>query len=74
MGLEEGVPALENGQRDTWVDDRLDYGEERIATLGSGRRRILYVVSTITEGDVTRIISVRKANKREVEHYDRGRS
>ena len=74
MSLEEGVPALEDAGRDSWTDDRFDYGEERIATLGLGKRRVLYVVSTVSQTGITRIISVRKANKNEVEQYDRVRS
>ena len=74
LSLEEGIPALMDPNLDSWIDDRFDYGEDRIATLGLGRRRILYVVSTLSLTDITRIISVRKANKNEVEQYDRGRS
>jgi uncharacterized DUF497 family protein len=71
LGLEEGAPALEDGNRVFWIDDRFDYGEVRFATLGLGRRRILYVVSSVPEKDLTRIISVRKANKHEVKQYGR---
>jgi uncharacterized DUF497 family protein len=74
LSLEEGVSALEDVDRDSWIDDRFDYGEERIVTLGLGTRRILFVVSTISRTEITRIISVRKANKYEVEQYDRLRS
>jgi uncharacterized DUF497 family protein len=74
LSLEEGVPALEDAHKDFWIDDRFDYGEERVATLGLGRRRILYVVSALSRTGITRIISVRKANKNEVEQYDCRRS
>jgi len=74
LGLAEGVPALEDPHRDFWVDDRFDYREVRFATLGLGARRILYVVSATPKPDVTRIISVRKANKNEVKQYDRVQS
>jgi uncharacterized DUF497 family protein len=74
LSLEEGIPALDDVHKDSWIDDRFDYGEERIATLGLGRRRILYVVSALSLKDITRIISVRKANKNEIEQYDCGRS
>jgi uncharacterized DUF497 family protein len=73
LSLEEGIPALEDPWRDFWIDDRFDYGEERIATLGLGSRRVLYVISAISQWEITRIISVRKANRNEVEQYDRGR-
>jgi uncharacterized DUF497 family protein len=74
MSLEEGVPALEDARNNSWIDDRFDYGKERFATLGLGRRRVLYVISTISQKDLTRVISVRKANKNEVEQYGRVRS
>ena len=32
LGLEEGAPALEDGNRVFWIDDRFDYGEVRFAT------------------------------------------
>ncbi len=70
LSLEDGIAALEDLGRDFWVDDRFDYGEERIITMGRGMRSLLVVVSTevvsLTEGDeIIRIISVREANKRE---------
>jgi len=74
LGLAEGIPALEDPQREFWIDDRFEYGEERIATLGLGAKRILFVVSKFSQTDITRIISVRKANENEVKQYDRGRS
>jgi uncharacterized protein len=74
LSLAEGVPALEDPLRDFWIDDRFDYGEERLATLGLGERRILYVVSANAQTGITRIISVRKANKNEVKQYGRVRS
>lgn len=74
MSLEEGILALEDPSRDSWIDDRFEYGEERIATLGLGRRRVLYVVSAVSQKDLIRIISVRKGNKYEVEQYDHSRT
>jgi uncharacterized DUF497 family protein len=74
MSLEEGIPVLEDAHKDFRIDDRFEYGEERIATLGLGRRRILYVVSTLSRTGITPIISVRKANKNEVEQHDCRRS
>jgi uncharacterized DUF497 family protein len=46
------------------LDDRHDYGEERLLALVpmSGR---LYVVCYCVRGDALRIISFRKANKKE---------
>jgi hypothetical protein len=74
LSLEEGIPALDDPDRDSWIDDRFDYGEERIVTLGLGRKQVLYVVSTEREETLTRIISVRRAEDDEIERYDLGRS
>jgi len=52
----------------TFEDDRFDYGEERLITLGllAGR---LVVIAHSPRDEETRIISMRKANRREQEIY-----
>jgi uncharacterized DUF497 family protein len=72
LSLDDGVPALDDPNRVSWIDDRFDYGEERIVTLGFGRTRVLYVVSTRRGADLTRIITVRKAEDNELEIYGLG--
>ncbi|MFJ3045582.1 BrnT family toxin [Herbaspirillum chlorophenolicum] len=50
------------------LDNRRDYGEQRevaIAYLGTR----LYVVVYMDRENARRIISLRKANKREIQHY-----
>jgi uncharacterized DUF497 family protein len=79
LALEDGIAALEDPERDFWVDDRFDYGEERIITMGRRKQSLLVVVSTEViyeaEGDeVIRIISVREANKYETRTFNFGRS
>lgn len=74
LSLAVGVDALEDQYRDSWVDDRFDYGEERIITLGLSKEGILYVVSTDWGENWTRIISVRGAENDEIEQYDMGRA
>jgi hypothetical protein len=74
LSLEEGIPALEDPNFYFWFDQRFDYGEERIITLGLGQRGVLYVVSTLRSLDCTRIISVRRAEDYEIEQYGLGRS
>jgi hypothetical protein len=74
LSLAVGVDALEDPYRDSWVDDRFDYGEERIVTLGLSKEGILYVVSTDWGENWTRIISVRGAENDEIEQYDMGRA
>jgi uncharacterized DUF497 family protein len=50
------------------LDDRNDYGEERYTTLGAIGNR-LYCVVYVDREERRRIISLRKANKREVTKY-----
>lgn len=50
-------------------DDRYDYGEERMQTLGLIGGRLHMLVFTM-RGDVLRAISLRKANRREAKLYD----
>jgi hypothetical protein len=73
LGLSEGIPALEDPNRDFRIDDRFDYGEERHVTLGKGKEQILVVVNTIREINSIRIISVRKADRDETNWYYFGR-
>ena len=52
-------------------DDRFEYGETRFVSLGLLRGRVIVVVHT-EHGDVTRIISARKATNYEQDIYFRG--
>lgn len=72
LSFHDGIPALEDPDRVSWIDDRFDYGEERIATLGVGEKVLLYVVTTEIDERITRIISVRMAEPHEIEKYDLG--
>lgn len=51
-----------------WVDARFEYGEARYIGLApfSG---FLYYVAYVDRGSVRRVISLRRANRREVKHY-----
>ena len=51
-----------------WVDDRRNYGETRILALAP-RAATLYYVAFVDRGDVRRVISLRRANRREVRRY-----
>ncbi|WP_323122204.1 BrnT family toxin [Burkholderia alba] len=58
----DGYPAL------IWLDVRRGYGEERyIAIAPIGAR--LYVAVFVIRGRILRIITLRKANTREVKRY-----
>ena len=50
------------------VDNRRDYGEKRISAMGMVEDVILYVVYTDRNG-IRRIISARRANRRERRKY-----
>ena len=51
-----------------WVDERFDYNEMRMIALAP-KTEILYCVAFVDRGEVRRIISLRRANRREVKHY-----
>jgi uncharacterized protein len=51
-----------------WIDDRFEYGELRMIALAP-RTGILYYVAYVERGSVRRIVSLRRANRREVKHY-----
>ena len=59
---------LEWEQALVWVDDRFDYGEPRMIALAP-RTGALYYVAFVDRHRVRRIISLRRANRREVKHY-----
>lgn len=55
----------------SFIDDRFDYGEKRLVTLGMLAGRVV-VIAHVPRGDeVTRIISMRKANQREQKIYQK---
>ena len=51
-----------------WVDERFEYGESRMIALAP-QTAILYYVAFVVRGEVRRVISLRRANRREVKHY-----
>ena len=53
----------------TFEDDRFSYGEQRFVTLGLLAGMIVSIVHTENEHEI-RIISFRKATKREPQIYD----
>lgn len=51
-----------------WVDDRHEYGETRMIALAPSSN-VVYCVAFVDRDEVRRIISLRRANRREVKHY-----
>jgi len=52
----------------TWLDNRRDYGEPRQCGIGYIGLR-LFFVAFVDRTNIRRIISLRKANPREIKHY-----
>ena len=53
-----------------FADTRRDYGEQRMISVGFLNDRMTVVVWTY-QGNTRRIISMRKANEREIDQYSR---
>jgi len=51
-----------------WVDGRFKYSETRMIALAP-KTGILYYVAFVDRGEERRIISLRRANRREVKYY-----
>lgn len=51
-----------------WLDDRYKYGELRMIALAP-QTNVLYYVAFVERAEARRIISLRRANRREVKHY-----
>lgn len=51
-----------------WIDDRADYGEVRMVALAP-IGEILFFIAFVNREPARRIISLRRANRREVNHY-----
>lgn len=51
-----------------WIDERQSYGEMRMIALVP-KTGILYYVAFVDRGNVRRVISLRRANRREARHY-----
>lgn len=51
-----------------WVDRRFEYGETRVIALAP-KEAVLYYMVFVERGSLYRIISLRRANRREVKYY-----
>ncbi len=54
-----------------FVDSRFDYGEVRLTTLGLLAGRVVVIAHALRAEGTTRIISMRKANRREQKIYQK---
>ncbi len=75
LPLKAGVAVFDDYYRLEQHDNRNNYDEERFVTIGMNElSKILYVVYTMRNHDgITRIISVRKAEKSEQRLYEKNR-
>lgn len=64
--------ALEDPRKLEILDDRFDYGEERIQGLCMDHGEVLFVVAVMPDENICRIISARKATRHEQEQYYQG--
>ena len=62
------APRIFEGATYTFEDDRFDYGEQRFETLGLLAGVPVSIVHTESEDEI-RVISFRKATKREADIY-----
>lgn len=71
VAFEEAKTVFDDPMFITFVDDEHSVDEERYVTVGiSGRGRLLVVAHTDREEGM-RIISARKATKKEVSYYEK---
>jgi uncharacterized DUF497 family protein len=66
----EDAEQVFSGPCVTFEDDRFDYGEQRLVTLGLLVGRVV-VIAHVPRDDGTRIISMRKGNRREQEIFQK---
>jgi len=72
IAFRDAIPALIDPARVEWIDNRFDYGEERVCALGLATGNVLFVVHVLRDEETCRIISARRALKHEQERYFRG--
>ena len=68
----DAIAALEDTNRLEGIDTRSEYGEERIQVTGMARGGVLFVIVTLRDENVCRIISARKATRHEQDRYYAG--
>jgi uncharacterized DUF497 family protein len=70
LSFERAAPAFFDPLRKEYYDDKhSSAGEDRFMLTGAAENRILLIIFSTPEPETIRIISARKATKREVEVY-----
>lgn len=67
--FEAAVDVFLDDDRLDWTDDRFDYGEERRVAIGTVDGLCLAVAYTLRGAGTARIISARRANRKERARY-----
>ena len=69
LSFDDAIRVFADDKRVVAIDNRTDYGEERLITVGYIAGRLCVVVYTESH-HIIRIISARKANRREQKKYE----
>lgn len=69
IDFRDSIAAIEDPFRLEEVDDRLEYGEERIQIVGMAVDGALFVIITMRGERTCRIISARRATRHEQDRY-----
>jgi uncharacterized protein len=69
LDFDDAPMVFAASRRITWTDNRQEYGESRLITMGELAGHLVIVVHTDRAG-ATRIISMRKANEREKRWFE----
>jgi uncharacterized DUF497 family protein len=67
IGFDHAVEIF-TGRMIQWTDDRKDHGEQRVRAVGESAGELLHIVYT-RRGEIIRIISARRANRRERDQW-----
>jgi uncharacterized protein len=68
----DAIAALEDTNRLEQIDTRFIYDEERVQVIGMARGNVLFVVVTLPDDEICRIISARMATRHEQDRYYAG--
>ena len=72
MDFADAIAALEDANRLEDIAARSEYGEERIQVIGMARGDVLFVIATLRDENIYRIISARKTTRHEQDRYYAG--
>ncbi|MDR3296993.1 MAG: BrnT family toxin [Prevotellaceae bacterium] len=69
LDFADALRVFQDPYRKDDVDDRKNYGEARVNTIGVFIDEVIIVVTHTNRNSVTRLISARRANKKERRNY-----